>query len=56
MEREKRKPLINFNLNLRVWRIMFCFTTGKNEFDPPSYFQKNLSNIDITLYNADMIC
>ena len=22
------------------------------QFDPPSYFQKNLSNINITLYNC----
>ena len=30
----------------------FCGGWGVGQFDPPSYFKQNLSNINMTLYNC----
>ena len=38
-------------IKLGFLRVVFP-GEGEGQFDPPSYFKKNLSNINITLYNC----
>ena len=46
-----------FQHTLTLIRLSFLrvvFPAG-SQFDPPSYFKKNLSNVSITLYNRSKI-
>ena len=58
MQREKNENSINndflhfFNPNKAGLFEGSFFWAGGSQFDPPSHFKKNLSNINITLYNC----
>ena len=49
------KSKLSFNPN-KAWLFEGSFLWGEGQFGtpPPSYFKKNLSNINITLYNCQI--
>ena len=48
------EPMLEFIL-ARLGFFRVAFSGGEVQFDPPSYFKKNLSNINVTLYNCLLI-